>query len=134
MRIAVPRETAPGEQRVALVPESCRKLIQAGYEIAIESGAGEAAGFADSSYSEAGAILVSDPASLLGSADIVLKVTAPAVGNGAGNARDETAWMKPGAIYVGSLMPLRNLRVVRALAARNITAFATDAIPRTTRA
>ena len=134
MRIAVPRETAPGEQRVALVPESCRKLIQAGYEIAIESGAGEAAGFADSSYTEAGAILVSDPASLLGSADIVLKVTAPAVGNGAEQARDETAWMKPGAIYVGSLMPLRNLRAVRALAARNITAFATDAIPRTTRA
>jgi len=134
VRIAVPRETAPGEQRVALVPESCRKLIQAGYEIAIESGAGEAAGFADSSYTEAGAILVSDPASLLGSADIVLKVTAPAVGNGAEQARDETAWMKPGAIYVGSLMPLRNLRAVRALAARNITAFATDAIPRTTRA
>jgi len=134
VRIAVPRETAPGEQRVALVPESCRKLIQAGYEIAIESGAGEAAGFADSSYAEAGVILVSDPASLLGSADIVLKVTAPAVGNGAENARDETAWMKPGAIYVGSLMPLRNLRAVRALAARNITAFATDAIPRTTRA
>ena len=134
MRIAVPRETAPGEQRVALVPESCKKLTQAGYEIAIESGAGEAAGFADSSYTEAGAILVSDPASLLGSADIVLKVAAPAVGNGAENARDETAWMKPGAIYVGSLMPLRNLRAVRALAARNITAFATDAIPRTTRA
>ena len=134
MRIAVPRETAPGEQRVALVPESCRKLIQAGYEIAIESGAGEAAGFADSAYTEAGVILVSDPASLLGSADIVLKVTAPAVGNGAEQARDETAWMKPGAIYVGSLMPLRNLRAVRALAARNITAFATDAIPRTTRA
>ena len=134
MRIAVPRETAPGEQRVALVPESCRKLIQAGYEIAIESGAGEAAGFADSSYTEAGVILISDPVSLLGSADIVLKVAAPAVGNGAEHARDETAWMKPGAIYVGSLMPLRNLRAVRALAARNITAFATDAIPRTTRA
>ena len=45
VRIVVPRETAPGERRVALVPESCKKLIQAGYEIAIESGAGEAAGF-----------------------------------------------------------------------------------------
>ena len=137
MRIVVPRETAPGERRVALVPESCRKLIQAGYDIAIESGAGEAAGFADSTYTDAGAVVVSDPASLLGSADIVLKVTAPAV-NGPGstvnNVRDETAWMKPGAIYVGSLMPLRNLDAVRALAARNITAFATDAIPRTTRA
>jgi proton-translocating NAD(P)+ transhydrogenase subunit alpha len=135
VRIVVPRETPPGERRVALVPESCRKLIQAGYEIAIESGAGDAAGFPDSSYTDAGAAVVSDPAALLGSADIVLKVTAPAVGNGpAGGNRDETAWMKPGAIYIGSLMPLRNLRAVRALAARSITAFATDAIPRTTRA
>ncbi len=136
MRIAVPRETGPGERRVALVPESCRKLVQAGYEIAIESGAGEAAGFPDSSYTDAGAAIVSDPAALLGSADIILKVTAPSAGGAPGNVdvRDEIAWMKPGAIYVGSLMPLRNLRAVRALASRNITAFATDAIPRTTRA
>jgi NAD(P) transhydrogenase subunit alpha len=138
VRIVVVRETAPGERRVALVPESCRKLIQAGYEIAIESGAGDAAGFPDSSYADAGAAIVSDPAALLGSADIVLKVTAPAVVNGPGstvsNVRDETAWMKPGAIYVGSLMPLRNLGAVRALVSRNVTAFATDAIPRTTRA
>src|SRR5215470_14850851 len=138
MRIVVPQESAQGERRVALVPESCKKLIQAGYEIAIESGAGDAAGFPDSSYTDAGAAVVSDPTALLGSADIVLKVTAPAAGNGAGspgnNIRDETAWMKPGAIYVGSLMPLRNLSAVRALASRNITAFATDAIPRTTRA
>src|SRR5262245_18654093 len=132
MRIAVPRETAPGERRVALVPESCKKLIQAGYEIAIESGAGEAAGFADSAYTDAGAAIVGDAASLIGSGDLVLKVTAPSTDNGTG--RDETSWMKPGAIYVGSLMPLRNLKAVRALAARNVTAFATDAIPRTTRA
>ena len=78
MRIGVPRETAPGERRVALVPESCKKLIQAGYEIAIESGAGEAAGFRDSAYKETGVDLQSDPAALLGSADLVLKVTAPA--------------------------------------------------------
>ena len=50
MRIVVPRETAPGERRVALVPESCKKLIQVGYEIVIESAAGEAAGFADAAY------------------------------------------------------------------------------------
>jgi NAD(P) transhydrogenase subunit alpha len=134
VRIVVVRETAPGERRVALVPESCKKLIQAGYEIAIESGAGEAAGFADRLYADAGATIVADPASLLASGDIVLKVNAPSVAGGNNGVRDETAWMKPGAIYVGSLMPLRNLRAVRALAARNITAFATDAIPRTTRA
>src|SRR5882762_8742092 len=131
MRIGVPRETAPGERRVALVPESCKKLIQAGYEIAIESGAGEAAGFPDSAYKETGVDSQSDPAALLGSADLVLKVTAPATDQ---SGRDEVRWMRPGAIYIGSLMPLRNLEAVRALAARNITAFATDAIPRTTRA
>ncbi len=131
MRIAVPKETTPGERRVALVPESCKKLIQAGYEIAIEARAGEAAGFADAAYAELKVAVESDPAALLGTADLVLKVTAPSTGT---SGRDEIAWMRPGTIYVGSLMPLRNLDAVRALAARNVTAFATDAIPRTTRA
>src|SRR5216683_7991462 len=121
MRIGVPRETAPGERRVALVPESCKKLIQAGYDISIESGAGEAAGFADAAYREFGVTLEAVPAAVLGSADLVLKVTAPATGPA---GRDETSWMRPGAIYVGSLMPLRNLDAVRALAARKVTAFA----------
>jgi NAD(P) transhydrogenase subunit alpha len=131
MRIAVPKETAPGERRVALVPESCKKLIQAGYDIAVESGAGEAAGFADAAYRELGVGLASDPAALLGSTDLVLKVNAPAT---SASGRDETGWMRPGTIYLGSLMPLRNLEAVRELAARKVTAFSTDAIPRTTRA
>src|SRR5438445_4318072 len=131
MRIAVPKETAPGERRVALVPESCKKLIQAGYEISVEAGAGEAAGFADAAYRELGVDVESDPAALLRSADLVLKVTAPTTSKA---GRDEPGWMRPGTIYLGSLMPLRNLESVRALAARKITAFSTDAIPRTTRA
>jgi len=131
MRIGVPKETAPGERRVALVPESAKKLIQAGYDVAIEAGAGEGAGFPDSGYREAGAKIESDPAALLESSDLVLKVGAPAAGVG---GRDETGWMRPGAIYLGSLMPLRNHEAVRALASRRITAFSTDAIPRTTRA
>jgi H+-translocating NAD(P) transhydrogenase subunit alpha len=131
MRIVAPRETAHGEQRVALVPESCKKLIQAGYEIAIESGAGDAAGYPDASYRELGVDVQSDPASLLESADLLLKITAPAVGE---PGREEVRWLRPGTIYLGSLMPLRNLAAVRALAERKITAFSTDAIPRTTRA
>jgi proton-translocating NAD(P)+ transhydrogenase subunit alpha len=131
MRIAVPTESVPGERRVALVPESCKKLIQAGYEVAIESGAGQGAGFADADYRELGVATGSDPAALLGSADLVLKVTAPAKGDA---GRDEIGWMHPGTTYLGSLMPLRNLAAVRALAARKVTAFSTDAIPRTTRA
>jgi len=130
MRIAVPKETAPGEYRVALAPESCKKLIQAGYDISIEAGAGDAASFADAAYQELGVTVEHDPGTLLGSGDLILKVGPPLSANG----RDEIAWMHPGAIYVGSLMPLRHLDAVRALASRGITAFSTDAIPRTTRA
>ena len=130
MRIAVPKETAPGERRVALVPESCKKLKQAGYDIALETGAGVQAGYADEGYRDVGATISPDPAALLGSADIVLKVGPPSIDTG----RDEVGWLRSGAIYLGSLMPLRHIPVVRALAARGITAFATDAIPRTTRA
>jgi NAD(P) transhydrogenase subunit alpha len=126
VRIVVPRETAAGERRVALVPESCKKLIQAGYDIAVESGAGSAAGFLDQSYADINVSLWGDAASVVAEGDIVLKVTAP--------SELEIARMKPGAIYIGSLMPLRHLHAVRALAARKVTAFSTDAIPRTTRA
>jgi len=126
MRIAVPRETAPGERRVALVPESIKKLVAAGYEIAVQAGAGEAAGLADQAYREAGATIEADPALLVQSADLLLKVGPPTSG--------EIGGLRAGAIYLGSLMPLRNLDTVSALAARKVTAFATDAIPRTTRA
>jgi len=131
MRIAVPRETAAREQRVALVPESCKKLIQAGYQVAVEAGAGNAAGAPDSAYEAAGGTVEADPARLLGSADLVLKVGPPALSD---SGRDEPGWLQPGAIFVASLMPLRNLPAVRALAERRVTAFSTDAIPRTTRA
>ncbi|HEX2450797.1 MAG TPA: Re/Si-specific NAD(P)(+) transhydrogenase subunit alpha [Gemmatimonadales bacterium] len=130
MRIAVPRETAPREQRVALVPESCKKLVQAGYEVELEAGAGEAAGAPDSAYEAIGASIGRDPESILGAADLLLKVGPPMLDGG----RDEVSWLRPGAVYLGSLMPLRNLRAVQALAERQITAFSTDAIPRTTRA
>jgi NAD(P) transhydrogenase subunit alpha len=131
MRIGVPRETSPGERRVALVPESCKKLIQAGYTIAVEAGAGERAGFPDPAYREVGATVETDRSVLLGSSDLILKVNPPASRDGQGS---EVESMRSGAVYLGSLMPLRNLDAVRALAARRITAFSTDAIPRTTRA
>jgi NAD(P) transhydrogenase subunit alpha len=125
MRIGVPKETTAGERRVALVPESGKKLIQAGYEVLVEAGAGTAAGFPDSGYRDAGVTLESSRAAVL-AADLVLKVNAP--------DQTEIGLMRPGSIYLGSLMPLRNLEAVRALAARGVTAFSTDAIPRTTRA
>ncbi|HTK40678.1 MAG TPA: Re/Si-specific NAD(P)(+) transhydrogenase subunit alpha [Gemmatimonadales bacterium] len=131
MRIAVPKESAPRELRVALVPESCKKLIQAGYQISVQEEAGTAAGFPNSAYQDVGATIEADGRGLLGSADLVLRVNPPQVG---ASGHDETTSMQPGTILLGSLMPLRNLPVVRALAAAKITAFSTDAIPRTTRA
>jgi NAD(P) transhydrogenase subunit alpha len=130
MRIAVPRETAPRERRVALVPESCKKLIQAGYEISVEAGAGESAGFGDAAYQGVGAKIVPDPRTLMEQTQFLLKVTPPSLTAD----RNEVAWLRPGTLYLGSLMPLRNLDAVRALATAGVTAFSTDAIPRTTRA
>ncbi len=129
MKIAVPKETRPGECRVALVPESCRRLAQAGYEVLVEAGAGAAAGFPDAAYAEVGARLVPDAATLLSEGDLVLKVTAPQV-----TPVDEVARLRRGALLLASLMPTRHLDTVRALAAQGVTAFSTDAIPRTTRA
>ncbi len=129
MKIAVPKETRPGESRVALVPESCKKLAQAGYEVLVEAGAGTAAGFPDAAYAEAGARLVPEAAALLSEGDFVLKVTAPQVA-----PRDEVTPLRRGALLLASLMPTRHLDTVRALAAQGVTAFSTDAIPRTTRA
>ena len=126
MRIAVPKETRPGERRVALVPESCKKLVQAGFAVAVEAGAGGTAYYADDAYRQAGATVEADRAALLGSADFVLKVNAPSA--------DEAAAMRPGAFLLASIMALRNLEAAETLANRRITAFSTDAIPRTTRA
>jgi NAD(P) transhydrogenase subunit alpha len=109
-----------------LVPESCKRLIQAGYAVAVEAGAGAAAYFLDDAYRSVGATVEGDAASLLGKADFVVRVNAPAA--------NEVDRMRSGAFLLGSLMPLRNPGLMKVLAARNITAFSTDAIPRTTRA
>lgn len=126
MKIAVPVEVRPGENRVALDPESCRKLVQAGAEVAVEPGAGERAFFPDEAYRQAGATL-GDP----WDADLVLKVTAPMELPGGAFEADR---LKPGAILLASLFPTRHLDAMRKLAARGVTAFSTDCIPRTTRA
>lgn len=126
MKIAVPKETRPGERRVGLVPESCKKLVQAGYAVAVQAGAGVTAHYRDDAYVQAGATIEPDAAALLGSADFVCKVAAPTAA--------EVGVLRPGAFLLGSLMPLRHLEIAEALAERKVTAFSTDAIPRTTRA
>ena len=130
MKIAVVRESRPGENRVALVPESCEKLRRAGFSVAVESSAGAAAGYDDDAYRSADAGIETDPQALVQSADILLTVNRPANRDG----RSEIDWISPATIIVGSLMPSRQPREMEALARCGATAFSTDSIPRTTRA
>jgi len=131
MKIAVPREIRAGETRVALDPESCKKLIQLGLEVAVEAGAGSAANFTDRAYQDAGATLAADAASLFASAGFVLKVNAP---EARPDGTHEADLIPSGALLLASLFPTRNLDAVQRMAARNLTAFSTDCVPRTTRA
>jgi H+-translocating NAD(P) transhydrogenase subunit alpha len=126
MKLAIPKETALGETRVALVPESVKKLVVAGFTISMEAGAGEAAGYADKLFTEAGATVVGDKATLLRDADFILKCGVPSDAE-IGQYRSE-------AMLLTSLMPTRHLSAVKTLAAKKITSFSTDAIPRTTKA
>lgn len=130
MRLSVPKESRPGERRVALVPESVKKLIAAGHTVTVQRGAGEASHFPDGAYADAGATIEPDADRVLSEAGMVLRVGVPMVGG----ERDEVSRMREGSMLLTSLFPARNLEVVRALAAGKITAFSTDAIPRTTRA
>lgn len=131
MKIAVPREIRADETRVALDPESCKKLIALGLEVAVEAGAGISAHFSDQAYQEAGATLAPDAASLLGGADFVLKVNGP---QARPDGTHEVDLLRPGALLLASLFPTRNLDAVKRMAERPLTTFSTDCIPRTTRA
>ena len=123
MRVAVPRETAPGERRVALVPETVSKLAAVGFEVAVERGAGTSAGFPDSEYVAAGADIEDAVAS---GADCVTRVARP-------SAEDVSA-MQPGTVLIGFLDPLTDTDGIVRLRQREIVAFAMESIPRITRA
>lgn len=123
MLIGVPAETAQGESRVAVTPETAKKLIAQGHSIRVQSGAGVGAAITDEAYQAAGVEIV-DAAAALG-ADMVLKVRAPGA--------EELPAFKPGAVLVGMLNPFDAEGLAR-IAAANLTAFALEAAPRTTRA
>ncbi|MBA3374472.1 MAG: Re/Si-specific NAD(P)(+) transhydrogenase subunit alpha [Actinobacteria bacterium] len=125
MRVAVPRETAPGERRVALVPETVSKLREVGFEIRVERGAGVAAGFLDESYAEAGAELV-DRGALLEGAEGVVRVAKP--------SPEESEALASGIVLIGFLQPLTDAEGVSRLRERGVDAFAMESIPRITRA
>lgn len=125
MKIAVPREKQPGEARVALVPESVKKLVAAGAEIGVETGAGQRAGSSDRDYEAAGASIMSR-SDLLPEADILVSVNRP--------EEDDFAMLKPGAVIIGFLKPLDEPAALETIISRKLTAFAVELVPRTTRA
>lgn len=132
MKIAVPAETRADERRVALVPETVKKLSKAGVEVAVESGAGKKAYFSDDEFRDAGATIKKDVDALLGEADFVLKVQPP--GEHPKSGKHEVEMFREGAMFMTSLLPTRNLDAVKLLVKHKISAFSTDCIPRTTRA
>jgi len=121
--IGVPKETFPGEKRVATVPEVVEKLIKLGFRVVVQSGAGDEANFNDDSYRAAGAEIVSDATQLWASADIVFKVRAP--------QEDEVAMIRPGQTVVSFIWPAQNPELMHQLAARKATVLAIDSLPRT---
>ncbi len=125
MRIAVPREAAAGEGRVALVPDAVGRLATAGFEIAVQRGAGAVAGFPDEDYAAAGATL-SEPAGLLEGVDAVVRVGRPSA--------DEVAALAPGTVLIGFLAPLTDPDGIDRLRRQGVVAFAMESVPRITRA
>ena len=123
MRVAVPRETAPGERRVALVPETVTKLRAAGFEVAVERDAGTSAGFPDDEYLAAGAEVGE---AVVSGAECVARVARPSA--------EDVATMRPGTVLIGFLDPLRDADGIARLRDREIVAFAMESIPRITRA
>src|SRR5215208_4315176 len=121
MRVGVPRETTPGERRVALVPDVLARLP--GVDVGVEAGAGLAAGFADQAYAEAGAAVVDDAWT---GVDVVAKVAAPTL--------DEARRLSDGQVLIAFLQPLTDREGIDRLAAAGVIAFAMESIPRISRA
>ena len=126
MQLGVPREVVPGEDRVALVPDTVAKLVESGLAVVVERGAGARAGFEDADYEEAGATM-GDGAAVF-SSDVVLKVSPPSIAPDA----DEVGRLKPDSALMGFLLPLTSPDLVSRLARERITSFSMELVPRIT--
>ncbi|MBX7060284.1 MAG: Re/Si-specific NAD(P)(+) transhydrogenase subunit alpha [Pyrinomonadaceae bacterium] len=131
-KIGIPKEINAGEKRVSATPETVIKLKKLGYDVAVESGAGEGINVADAEYQEAGAEIIPDTNDLWGAADIVLKVRPPETNE---NLHvHEADLLKKGATLIGFIWPGQHKDVIERMAKRKATVFAMDSIPRITRA
>jgi len=129
--VAVPKEITPGERRVALVPDAVKALVSDAIQIVVETGAGVEAGFIDAAYEAAGATLESDAATLLGRADVVLKVQPPCE---RADGSHEVDSITSGKTLIGFMKPLDMPELAKRLADRQLTTFSIELMPRITRA
>ncbi|MEO0435897.1 MAG: Re/Si-specific NAD(P)(+) transhydrogenase subunit alpha [Pseudomonadota bacterium] len=125
MLLVVPKELYPGENRVAMTPDTAKKLVRLGANIHIESGMGEGSGFADDAYTEVGAEIATDRNAMLAAADMILRLRKPDI--------DEVSIMKAGCIHISYLDPFNEHDLVKAFAEQSITAISMEMIPRSTR-
>jgi NAD(P) transhydrogenase subunit alpha len=132
MRVAIIKETRAHERRVAASPDTVKRMVGSGLDVAIEAGAGLSASFTDEAYQAAGAKIVSDATTACDGAGLVLKVQRPQLASEGGI--DELAYLKPGTALAAILQPMQNKADVEAYAKAGITTFAMDMIPRITRA
>ena len=126
MQIAVPTEQWPNERRVALIPDSVKKLSRAGFSILVEDGCGNESGYSNDHYTEAGATITSDRESLLKTSDVILRVRKPEI--------KEVEFLKPGTIHISYLDPYNEPELLNSMAERGVSAISMEMIPRTTRA
>ncbi|MGE0405425.1 MAG: Re/Si-specific NAD(P)(+) transhydrogenase subunit alpha [Candidatus Korobacteraceae bacterium] len=132
MIIGVPKETYPGERRVALTPNVLPALAKGGMEVVVETGAGLAAGFADADYTAKGARILPDRASVFQGSDLVVQVLSYGANDRTGKA--DVSLMRRGQALIGFLRPLGSVDVVREIASTGISTFAVELMPRITRA
>jgi len=130
--VGVPKESYPGEQRVALVPAAVPNLTKAGLEVVIEAGAGEQAGYPDAAYVGKGAKTLPDRAAVFGTADIILQVLCYGSNDITGKA--DLPLMRRGQALIGFLRPFGSAEIVQQIAQAGVTAFSVELIPRSTRA
>lgn len=130
MKVAVPKEIRTGERRVAIIPDSVKRMVKKGIDVTVESGAGEESMYSDADYEAAGAKIESSVEALFGNADVVLKVNQPDLNPAVG--KNEIDLMREGSALIAILLPLANHDLVKKLAEKKITSFSLDAIPRTT--
>src|SRR5437588_10553440 len=132
MIVGVPRESFPGERRVALVPAAIPNLTKAGLEVAVEAGAGAAAGYPDADFAAKGAKIAADRAEVFRAADIVLQILCYGSNDKTGKA--DLPLFRNGQVLIGFLRPLGSIKTIQEIAAKGVTSFSVELMPRTTRA